>query len=239
MALSPTAISISIQSKVDKVQAVVQDPYYTDEIVLGIFNDLLLDIAGGIEIEDKRETRISPPLPDLFTSGTFTASKDAVYAAMPTGYQRGFKKLVNASGLSIPIYDNIEALLAVKPLMNEAGAVRICALKGKNLYYQGKPVTANEALTAYYHRIPYAMALADTAVDGIPDFLVHRLFVNGACYRIYDEIEDGTEGNKASTKRYGELFTQGLISLEKWVPVDGDSIYINKTPYDTGGVLYR
>lgn len=238
MANNQIQVSISVQSKVDKVKAIVQDPSYTDAVVLGIFNDLLLDISGGIEIVDNGEVRISPPLPDLFTNGTFTADKDSAYASMPANYQRGLWRVVNADGRSLKLfYDNVNAILVFRPRLNLSGPVTMCALRGRNLYYQGIP-TSDETLTVYYHRVPLGMTLADTSVDGLPDFLVHRLLVNGACYRIYDEIEDGTEGNKTSTRRYEELFRMALISLEKWIPVDGDSMFINKCPLDTGAYIY-
>lgn len=219
------AIGISITALVADTVRIVADPSYTTTIVLGFFNNLLMEIAGGILVSDGSGERITPPLPDLFYVGSAVALVTANNVVMPTNYQRGLVGVYNASGSTVKIHDTWDTFIKINPLMNTVGPITRCAIKGRSLYYQGM---AAETLPLHYHRTPNAIDLTDTTVDGLPDYLVRPLLVFGSCARIFQEIEDGTEGNKTNTKYYNDLFmTQGIKMLERSIPVDGAAFSIN------------
>lgn len=231
------AITSTLAGIVAKIIALVNDSYYTETIVVGIVNQLLLEIAGGFKIEDKRGgLRFTPPLPDLLqitTVSTLTSPTGGYVVAMPTTYQRNLFAVYNASGQKFKPCRTWEEFIAPNPLLNTAGAVRRCVVMGRSLYFQDIPATA-ETLTLHFYRYPVACSLAVTTPtpiaavepEGLPLHLVEPLLLNGACHRIYDQIEDGTEGNKTSTIHYGGLFDSALLTLERAIPVNGESFFL-------------
>lgn len=222
------ATAISITNMVAEAVRIINDSAYTTSVVLAVFNDLLLEIAGGIKITDNSGERISAPLPDLFDIKTVTALTLTNNVAMPATFQRGLVGVYNAAGYPIKIANTWPEFIKAKPLLNGVGPITRCALKGSKLYYQDCPSTVAETLTVHFHRIPNAILLTDTAVDGIPPHFVRPCLVYGSCARIFQEIEDGTEGNKTNTAYYKALFmNDGIMALDRSIPVDGEAFSLN------------
>ena len=66
----------------------------------------------------------------------------------------------------------------------------------------------------------------DDEPDGIPAHLADRLIVNRAAQRIFQQIENGIDGEKINTLYYKSLFEEALRDLDAVVPYDGDSMYM-------------
>lgn len=49
--------------------------------------------------------------------------------------------------------------------------------------------------------------------DGIPEFLHEDLLVNYAAWKIFDQIEEGTDGKKINSLNYKEMFMQAMLDL--------------------------
>jgi hypothetical protein len=226
------AISVTVNGIVVKIRDLIQDSSYTSATdVISTMNQLYLELGGGVRIIDKAGvSRMTPPLPGLLTSATTHTSATYAYVSMPTDFQRGPQSVYDSSGNKIPVKEWSEFIKG-NTLLDKAGAVtKACVTGNSRLYYQGIPVTS-ETLTMYYWKEPTALAYtAGTAtpsvITAIPNHLKEPLFVNGVCARIYNEIEDGTEGNKTNTIFYESQFQKNLLDLESSIPADGESFYI-------------
>jgi hypothetical protein len=49
--------------------------------------------------------------------------------------------------------------------------------------------------------------------DGIPEFLHEDLLINYGAWKIFDQIEDGIDGQKVNTNYYKSLFMKAMIDL--------------------------
>jgi hypothetical protein len=145
-------------SLVDDVKGIIQDTTFSYEDILSYLNEGQKKIAGGILIQypDKTQVR-SSPLPDLATTDALTSSTSNVYISMPSDYDRDLYFLTSETNeLRIIVLSGMGELLDYYPALDNTGQVRFAAIRGKRLYYQGMPSTA-ESLTAYYFREPYDM----------------------------------------------------------------------------------
>ena len=140
------------------VKEIVQDTVFTSEMILDYLNQGLRYIAGGVFFQYPDRTQvISSPLPDLSTSGDLETSVSNPYISMPSDYGRNLFFLVSSTTeIEIEIYDSLEELLRIYPLLDDTNRVVAAAVRGTRLYYQGYPSTA-EDLVAYYHRVPTNM----------------------------------------------------------------------------------
>jgi hypothetical protein len=111
--------------------------------------------------------------------------------------------------------------------LDHSGPVSEVTIRGGDLYYQGIPGVPTE-LTLFYYRKPTLLVdydpsgedgeagdLADDIPDGIPEPFQKGLLVNYACKEIFDEIEDGMDGEKLNTQRYEAKYQAALAKLCK------------------------
>ena len=141
-------------------------------------NDAVSIIAAGVRMPNGQ---ISPPLPDLYSSGTVSTATDAAFKSLPATYQRHVFYVVDSNGdeLRPPSggdYYSFRLFLnrITKKDLSGSGSIIHVAVKGSSLYYQGIP-TASEDLTVHFYRLPVDMDEDDDTPDGIPDHLSSRL----------------------------------------------------------------
>ncbi len=77
-----------------------------------------------------------------------------------------------------------------------------------------------ELVTLHYYRRPVDMVADGDTPDGIPLHLQMSLLVNFACWKAYEFIEDGLEGETPNTLKYREFFFAALKTLELSLPDD-------------------
>lgn len=200
--------------------------------LVGTFiNQGVSEIAGGVislldGANDPIPNIIIPPLPELFTIGTVETSLTDPFVSMPDDFQRDLNFVSSARGSEIDIAHSFISFIETYPLLNKVGTITEVFEHGKKLYYQGIPTT-EETLTLYYYRKPVAMEEYEDVPDGIPEHLQMSLLSSFACWKSYEFLEDGIEGEIPNTIKYKNSFIEAVRALEITLP------------YDTRGLMLR
>ncbi len=197
------------------VETIIQDESFTSSDIDGYLNEVQNEVAGGVE--STLGSWITPPLPNLFTIDTITTSTTLAYVAMPTTFQRNLQFVSSSDGNEIDIAESFISFSQTYPLLDKAGTVTECCELGGNFYYQGIPTSA-ATITIHFYRFPVDMEDDTDEPDGIPNHLHRGLLVNGACRKIFELLEDGTEGNRPNTEKYMGLFLASARILELSIP---------------------
>jgi hypothetical protein len=206
---------------ITKVSVLVDDTSLVDS--LGDFiNQGVSEIAGGMPslldgIANPLPNSLTPPLPELFTIGTVATSISAGYVNMPTDFQRDLQLVVSSTGSEIDIADSFIEFTETYPLLNKAGKISEAIEHGRKLYYQGIPAVS-ETVTLHYYRKPVEMEGNDDIPDGIPEHLHVSLLVNFACWKAYEHLEDGIEGETPNTIKFKNLFLEAMRTFELSLP---------------------
>lgn len=227
----------NLESLIAAIRGIIQDAAFTDPMLTSKINESVSSIAAGIRMPDGTT---SPPLPDLFKTGTVTTTSVA-YVSMPLDYQRNVTNIVDASGNKIAPPRGSD-YYAFKIFMNqignlnltEAGSVYRVCVRGRKLYYQGIPSTAT-AIGVHYYRKPTPMATGADEPDGIPEHLQMRLIKHWVCKEIYGEaIEDGQDNSGVGVKYHTGKFYEAMMELIDFIGIDGEPLYYGD---DGGGDL--
>ena len=143
---------------VEGVKEIIQDTTFTSARILDYLNQGVRQIAGGLFIQYPDRTQVfTSPLPELLTDSDLTTSTTNPYIDMPSDYGRNLIALVSATNdIRIEVMGSLAELLNYYPELDKTYRVTGAAIRGKRLYYQGMPSTA-ETLTAFYYRTPYDM----------------------------------------------------------------------------------
>lgn len=203
------------------VQSIVQDGYWTETTIKDLLNKALLVVASGVILPGKYQ--LSPALPDLYTTDTVDTIVGGEICDLPEDFNRDLVQVVNSRYESIPIEPSFKKFLKKNPEQN-SGSVRTVARHGSRLLYRDIPSEA-ETLTVHYYEAPKKMALVADTPGCVPVQLHRPLLVGYVCAQIFNEIEDGIEGQKVNTVRWNNEFQQGLLDLEIIVGHDDDPDY--------------
>lgn len=203
------------------VEYIIDDDSFTPNMINGYLNEVQNEVAGGLQ--STLGSWITPPLPGLLTIDTITTSTIAAYVAMPVTFQRNLQLAVSSAGNEIDIAESFISFSQTYPLLDQSGSITECCEFGGNFYYQGIPTTA-ATVTLHFYRFPVDMTDGSDEPDGIPSHLHRGLLVNGACKRIYEMIEDGTDGNKPNTDKYEKLFLISARLLELTIPYENRTL---------------
>jgi len=201
----------------DKVIKIIQDDSFTDDDIANYLNEGVQELAGGIT--SSLGDFITPPLPKLFSIATVSTALDIAFVSMPVTFHRSLIYAANASGNEIEIDNSWFEFIETSPLLDIEGSLYKVIEKGNNLYYQRLPTTI-EDITIHFYRLPVAMVGDSDVPDGLPEHLHTSLLVNYVCYKIYELIEDGIEGESVNTQRYEQRFLQALRTLELSIPCE-------------------
>lgn len=205
---------------VTKIQSVIQDTEWDDDDILSIVNRGLTSIAAGLLLPGRYQK--TPPLPALYTTEIVETVLLSPVVELPLTFQRDLVQVVNSSSENIPIFPSFRAFLRNNPDLTP-GSVRLCSVAGKNLFYRDIPSVA-ETLTLHFYEKPGEMNENDEP-DCIPEFLQLPLLQSYVCTDIFEQIEDGIEGQKVNTQYWKSLFTQALLDLEIEIGTDGEAIH--------------
>lgn len=203
-----------------EVQSVIQDGEWTDANVLSIINRGLVTIAAGVLLPDRYQ--VTPPLPDLYAVDTVDTVVGSGICDLPMDYQREVVQVLNENYESIIIVPSFRRFLQDHPQQN-VGSVYVCAAHGKRLLYRDIPETA-ETLTIHYYARPTDLAAADEP-DSLPESLQLPLLQSYACQYIFNQIEDGIEGQKINTQYWKEAYIRALMDLEIELGFDAEPDY--------------
>lgn len=208
------------QQIIERVQRKVRDASYGPDEILEILNEGIQEIAGWKNSRPEMGLMGDILLPALETSDTVTTATDSAMVALPDDFAKNLFH-VSQVGPAINIYSSVAQLLAEWDgvLTNTGTAVEDVTVQGANLVYQPIPTTAIE-LTLRYHRKPDVLTLEDASgitnvPSCLPEQLHYDLLVNYAAKEIYDEIEDGLDGQAVQTAKYTARYQQALNRLHK------------------------
>jgi len=198
----------------DRAILLVSDPGLNDTIPV-LINQGVNEIAGGML--SSLASIVTPPLPELFTIGTVDTDIATAFVNMPDNFHRTLQFAVKANGSEVDIANSFIEFTETSPALDKAGAISEVIEHGKKFYYLNIPSVSEEVIVHYY-RVPVDMVEDADVPDGIPLHLHMSLLVNFACWKAYEFIEDGIEGETPNTDKYREFFFTALKTLELSLP---------------------
>ena len=194
----------------------VQDASYVYADVLALFNKCLLSLSGRFL------------LPNLETMRDVHTDPGTSHIPVPADYQ---KKLRYAHSIThnrkLKIYPSLILMYRWQKALDGRGSVNSLAVKGRDLYYQRVPSSA-ETIRINYWAYPEPMETRYAKPVCLPVHLIEPLLVNYACKELYSEIEDGIDSQKVNTTYYANEYNRALGDLILFIGPE------NRLPQDIG-----
>lgn len=184
------------------VQQTVDDPSFDAAYIDMLINEALVDVSMKVL------------LPDLESSTTIQTVVDANLTPLPADLQRNLYRCLGEQ--DITVLSSVELLLRRvpdDPTDWTTGAVEFVTRSQDNLFYYPAPAEAKD-LVIYYYTVPTPLTLEDDTPDVLPGNLHRKLLCSYACKEMFDDIEDGLEGQKVNTARHESRYFQALAELE-------------------------
>lgn len=187
-----------------EVEDIVQDSPVTSDVATKI-NNGLRDVAGRVL------------LPGLSTVGTVETTENN-YVALPDDFHRNLSEWAHSTthNRRVPVYGSVPDLFRRFRQLDLAGSVVGIARQGRYIYYQRIPETAETIKIAYY-KIPDTLIYDGTEPECLPAHLHEQLLVSYACWKYFERIEDGMDGNKPNTAMYKGNYMEALVELRAFV----------------------
>jgi hypothetical protein len=191
----------------------VQDASFSGDTLDSYINQAILYAGANVDL---------PHLKRIDTVDTIVSQAYTTLTGLTGGFSGKLRKVKDSDGNPITIYSNLELLMDEYPTMVEEGEVEAVALEGYTLWYQKIPEAA-ETLTCLYYRDPTTLSKNDDIPSDFPAHLHRNLFVHGAAWMVYDQIEDDEEGGKVNTKsQFWLSFDEtsrhsGITKLREWI----------------------
>jgi len=197
-------------SLADKVLRKIQDGSYTWQNVVDEFNGCLKYLSGKYN------------LPELEHIEDVQTDPRAGRIPVPSNYQKNLWYCKSTThNRPVNIEDTVINVYRKYSILDQSGAVRDVAVKGRYLYYQRVPTSA-ETLRLVYYRYPTILRTRREKPTCLPAHLVEPLLVNYACKEIFSEIEDGLEGKQVNTQRYDGRFKAAEATLASMPEIIAD-----------------
>lgn len=182
--------------------------------VSDILDDSSLDYLVGRKInEGLRNVAGKMLLPKLRTTGTIATDVDNK-VAMPSDYHRHLSPWAHSTthNRRIKVYESVPELMKWFSTIDLAGNVVGLAREGTEIYYQRIPASA-ETIMLNYFKLPTALDADTDTPDCLPDHLHEELLINYALWKLFQHVEDGTEGEGANTARYKAEYNTAVAEL--------------------------
>ena len=212
---------MNLESLVAAIEDIIQDTEYTEDMIVTMINEAVLKVATGDILPGKYQ--ISPPLPDLYSTGDVLTVLGTGYLSLPADFNRDLFMVVDSNGDPVKIEESFKKFL-VMYADQAAGSVFRCSVNGGRLHYRDIPAAAT-TLTVHYYTNPDTLVNDADVPSSIPAILHRKLIVGYVCREIFNRIEDGIEGQKINTNYYATEYGTGLLDLEKFVGIDGSADY--------------
>lgn len=196
-----------------EIENITQDSSFSETTLNEYIDQAILYVAAQVDIPElKRISTVDTILGQAYTS----------LSGLAGGFSGKLRRVKNADGDNISIFSDLALLMDEYSTMDEAGDVEAVALEGSILWYQNIPEAA-ETLTCLYYKNPTVLSTDDDIPSDFPEHLHRQLFVYGSTWLIYDQIEDGIDGEKVNTKgqfwlSYDERNRHsGIVKLREWL----------------------
>lgn len=185
----------------DDVLKVVQDPSYNYDDVLDYFNDCLMDLAGEFL------------LPDLDTWVDIDTDPNTDHARMPVRFMKNLRYAHSLThNREVRRYGGLSQLYRLFSTLDQTGRVLGVCAQGADLYYQRIP-SSTETIRINFYRFPDRLETRFDKATCLPDHLVKPLLKHYALKELYDEIEDGVEGQKINTSKHSNEYDKNRAKL--------------------------
>ena len=206
---------MKLKDMVLEVDNIVQDKAYDSDKIKGFINEAILYASNLVN------------LPDYKRIGTVQTVRSQPYVSL-TDITGGFAgRIVKVSNPNIAVYSNLVLLMdyyasATNQSLTQEGDLEAVALEGSTLWYQYVPATETN-ITFLYYRNPSILKENSEEPPYFPEHLHRKLFIHGAAYMIFDQMEDGMEGEKINTAaQFFHSFsedskTSGIIKLREYL----------------------
>lgn len=194
----------------------IQDPSYSSDDLNSKLYQAALYIAGAVL------------LPDFKRIGSIDTIAGQPYVSL-SGLSDGFNGRISRFHKNgIHIYSSLDLLVDSysteegNGLLMKSGEVEAVAQEGSLLWYQYIPEVA-ETLNMTYYKNPPVFSSDNYEPEYIPEYLHQKIFVNGAAFLLYSEIEDDIDDVKINrTVNYNESFNEdkrdsGINKLREWI----------------------
>ena len=192
---------MNIPRLIARVARTVQDGSYLDGAILEYINEGLFAVTGMVA------------LPELERSAVIATDPDASQVPLPADYHNHLRFVYSGNRRrSIRIYSSIIRLREEHALQLAGGFVRVVAVSGSHLHYYPSPAQAEE-LEIIYHARPDEYLHELDQPDYMPEHVGFRLMHAYCCKRIYDEIEDGIDGQKNNTMAWEKRDLEAMGAL--------------------------
>ena len=198
-----------------EVANIVDDSSYAPDEIDSYINEAVQYTAGVVKI------------PALKRVGTVTFTADAYTVSLATMTDELIGKItfaVLANGKELSILNGVEEMLMFYPTLDSLGYPDSVALENQLLWYQ--PMADTTGMIVYYTRPASLTRDADEPTD-FPAHLHRKLFVHGAAWMIFDQIEDGLEQEKKvnTQSQFYHSFSEdnkhsGIVKLREWIAMN-------------------
>jgi hypothetical protein len=189
----------------DDVLRILQDPSYSYDDVLSLFNDCLMDLAGEFL------------LPDLDTWEDIETDPNTDHVRLPVNFMKNLRYAHSTTyNRKIKRYGGLSQLYRLFSTLDQTGRVLGVCAQGRDLYYQRVPSSA-ETIRINYYRFPDRLNTRFDKPTCLPMHLVKPLLVNYALKELYNEIEDGIEGQKINTVKHETEYDKHRVKLLMFV----------------------
>ena len=198
-----------------EVANIIDDSSYDAEAIDSYINEAVQYV--GMQIK----------LPSLKRVGTVTFTEDDYSVSLVNLTDELIGKItyaVLANGKELNILNGVEEMLMFYPTLDALGSPASVALENQLLWYQ--PASATTAMIVYYTRPALLVKNVDTPTE-FPSHLHRKLFVHGAAWMIFDQIEDGIEESKKinTQSQFYHSFHEdnknsGIVKLREWIAMN-------------------
>lgn len=197
-----------------EVANIVDDGSYSPEDLDSYINEAIKYAAGIVR------------LPSLKRVGTLTFPADAYTVSLSTLTDEvvgAITYAVLSNGTELNIKNGVEELLMMYPKLDSVGAPLDIAQEDQLIWFQPAMSAAYTAMVIYYTS-PTLLSKNSDVPTAFPSHLHRKLFVHGAAWMIFDQIEDGIEQEKKvnTQSQFFHSFSEmnresGIAKLREWI----------------------
>lgn len=206
-----------------EIQGIVQDNSFEEADIHALINEAVFRVAQGVQVPG--ELHITGPLPELYKTRWIWVYQTARSIDLPADYQRGLFNVYSSTGIGhVPMLRSFQKFISRYPVLETGDSLDACVVHGKTLFYHPAAI---KTITFSYYKEPDLLEDEEDSPDCIPGHLQRRLIVGYVCREIFNQIEDGIEGQKVNTNHYDGDFFEGVIELDRYLGDDGMPMFVN------------
>jgi len=201
---------MNTQDLLDKIEKKVQDGagFNRSTDLLPLLNEGLLFTAR------------QRPLPELRAKDSVVALVGQDQVALPDNYHTHLFEVYNVDQKQpCRLCYSLNTLNRMYE-KDSKGKVEAVATEGDSvLHHRRIPEEETEELRLTYYKKPTALTdSGDSIPTCIPSALRRQILVNYVLWQVFEDIEDGIEGQKINTQYYASEYSAGVMMLEKFLP---------------------